>query len=152
MMREEAAERSGMHIVLEHTTVLAASCDEVWAVLADLSGWVDWNVVHPDPSRPMVAGGRTRLRLALRPGRVVTVPVRWEEVSPGRALSWSGGPHRLLHAHHGFELTPAGTGCRLRHHETFSGALSGPLLRVAEATLLARYREVNGALARRVGG
>ena len=54
MMREEAAERSGTHVVLEHTTVLAASCDEVWAVLADLSGWVDWNVVHPDPSRPMV--------------------------------------------------------------------------------------------------
>lgn len=137
---------------LEHITSIDASCDAVWAALVDLPSWPTWNVVHPDPAPPPVEGEGTRLRLQLRPGRGVTVSARWEVVRPGRALAWSGGVPRVFKAVHGFELTPEGEGCRLRHHETFSGALHRPAMRLVARTLLERYREVNDALARHVTG
>jgi len=137
---------------LQHTTSIDAPCDVVWAALIDLASWPAWNVVHPDPEQPPVVGARARLRLQLRPGLGVTVPARWVVVSPGRALVWSGGPARVFRAVHGFELIPDGEGCRLRHHETFSGALHRPAMRVLARTLVERYRHVNEALANHVKG
>jgi hypothetical protein len=136
---------------LEHTVTIDASPDAVWAVLVDTPQWPAWNVVVPD--RPPSEGETLRLRLQLPGGWAPSVPATWVEVRPGRALVWCGGPPALFHAVHGFELSPTEEGgCRLRHHETFSGALSGPALRLLERTLLARYAQVNAALKRRVEG
>lgn len=70
--------------------VCAASIPEVWARLADIPRWPDWNpacaAAHLDG--PLVAGARMRLRLIHPRGReFLTAPIV-TDIDDGATLAW----------------------------------------------------------------
>ncbi|MFE3458094.1 SRPBCC family protein [Nocardiopsis aegyptia] len=103
-----------------HERVVAGTPDEVWALLSRLGS-------DDDPVWPKAGGIAFRLPEGLRPGApVLHGPMRYtvNEVEPGRRLSFDPPASRrspLHRATHGFDLTPAGDGTRVRHTFTARG-------------------------------
>lgn len=97
----------------------------VWAVLADLPGWADWNPFITAIAGDLRPGGRIAATMAPQGRRPMTFRPTIRRVDPGRHLSWRG---RLLvpglfDGTHSFDLSPYGTGTRMVHAESFSGLL-----------------------------
>jgi hypothetical protein len=117
----------------------------VWAVLADLPGWTDWNPFITAIAGDLRPGGRITAAMAPQGRRAVTFRPTVQRVDVGRHLSWRG---RLLmpglfDGTHSFDLTPEGAGTRLTHAETFAG-LFVPL--VPAQQFAADFARMNAAL------
>jgi hypothetical protein len=122
---------------------------QVWAVLADLAAYPEWNPLFPQASGQLTVG--ERLTLASRPtvGRPMTIRPKLLAVQPGAELRWVSSLPGIIGGEHSFTLTAVGAGTRLVQSETFRGvlvALSGKTIAAAEADFAA----LNGALKQRV--
>ncbi len=116
------------HMVqIDVTAVSAAEPDTIYALLAEGSTWPTWSPIgsfeleRPGPTAPEGLGA---IRV-FRTGRTVS---REElvELVPGRRLSYrllSGLPLRGYRAD--VDLTPDGTGTRIRWHSTFRPRVPG---------------------------
>ncbi|WP_053617958.1 SRPBCC domain-containing protein [Nocardiopsis sp. NRRL B-16309] len=119
-----------------HERTVPGSPEQVWALLARLGS-------DDDPVWPKASGIAFRLPEGLRPGApVLHGPMRYtvNEVEPGRRLSFNAPASRrspLHRATHGFDLTPAGDGTRVRH--SFTGG--GLRLRLMWALFLGRKHD-----------
>lgn len=131
----------------EHTHRVNASPAEVWAVLCDLAGWPRWNSIHGRAPEGLSAGAPLRLTLFVA-GRSVPARAAICRYEPERALIWQGGVPGVFQAVHGFELQPDGDGCRVTHHESFTGLLVPLGLALLGSEQDAMYGRVNAALAR----
>jgi hypothetical protein len=140
------------------STELRASIDvdapagAVWAVLADLAAYPEWNpfIVRADGE---VAVGAT-LTLAMQPvgARRTTVRPTVLAVEPGRRLRWRGvlGLATLFAADHTFTLDDRPGGVRLTQAEVFSGLLVPLLARSLKSHTLPAFEAMNRALKQRV--
>lgn len=104
---------------------IGASPDQVWAILTNVAGWVDW--MEPITS--------ARLEGPLAPGSIIhwsvagvdisvaekDIPSKLVDVEPGRRLAWQGAAAGLTGTHV-WEFEPSSTGTKLTNSESIFGA------------------------------
>ncbi len=125
---------------------------EVWEVLAEIGRWSEWNSVMKGLTLrgPLQEGTRGKVMLNVGgPLGVRPIPVRLVTVREGRELAWVGGLPGVMVGRHGLRLEPRGQGTRFVHEETFTGALTPPLMRALGPRLLSGYRKFNEKLRER---
>lgn len=114
-------------MLVEATCLIDADREDVWAILADASGYADW-AVGMDVEGAIAEGGR--LRVSTESGRLAesatdNARVRVSGVRPPEAMTWTGGlPLRLLRGVRTFRLDPAGPG---RTRFTMREEIGGPI-------------------------
>ncbi len=106
-------------------TQIAASPEQVWAILADLASYPQWNPLFREASGQLSAGNRITLK-STRPvnGRTMTVKASVLAAEPARELRWRSSLPGLMTGEHSFTLTPAEGGTRLIQTEIYSGLLA----------------------------
>jgi hypothetical protein len=131
---------------------IEAPPDAVWAELADLTGYADWNPFIPSASGTLEPGERLSLRLQPPGGRALPIKPTVTEVVHGRVFEWLGhlGVPGLFDGRHRFELTATPQGTHLVQSESFSGVLVRPLRGFLDGGTLAGFRAMNEALRERV--
>ena len=111
---------------IQAVTEIAAPVETVWAELAAVSTYAEWNPFITALEGALVAGGRLKVRIVPPGGRPMTFRPTVVRVEVGRRLEWLG---RLLlpgvfDGRHSFELEDLGQGrTRLTQSEEFSGFL-----------------------------
>jgi hypothetical protein len=102
-----------------------ASPQQVWAVLADLASYPQWNPLFREASGQLTAGSTVTLK-TVRPGtrRVVTIKVKVLAAEPGAHLRWVSSIPGIITGEHSFTLTPADGGTQLVQAEIYRGLLS----------------------------
>ena len=107
------------------TTVIAAPPEQVWAVLADLASYPQWNPLFREASGQLSAGSRVTLKGA-HPvnGRLMTVKVQVLAAKPATELRWVSSLPGIMTGEHSFTLTPSDGGTRLVQTETYRGLLA----------------------------
>ena len=106
-------------------TQISASPQHVWAILADLASYPQWNPLFREASGQLTAGSTVTLK-AVRPGteRIMTVKVKVLAAEPGAQLRWVSSLPGIITGEHSFTLTPADGGTRLIQTETYRGLLA----------------------------
>ncbi|GAA2427313.1 SRPBCC domain-containing protein [Actinomadura vinacea] len=136
---------------LRHEIEIDAAPDRVWAVLADLRAYPEWNPFIISSEGEVRKGGKLTNKLSNKGGTMTFSPtVRVAE--PGRELRWLGrfGVPGVVDGEHYFTLEPIGDGTRTRlvQGETFTGVLvpfAGKALDVQDG-----FAAMNAALKARV--
>jgi hypothetical protein len=126
----------------------------VWAILADIDSWPEWNPFAK--ARGRLAVGE-RLEVEIRPPgqRPMTFRPTVVKLDPGVELRWLGhlGVPGIFDGTHGFRIEPAGAqSCRFAQFEAFKGVLAGPLLWLAGDATRRGFEAMNAALKARAEG
>ncbi len=127
---------------------------DVWAILADIDRWPEWNPFAKASGRLAVG---EKLHVEIRPPgkRAMTFRPTVVKLDPGAELRWLGhlGLPGLFDGEHGFHIEPEGDGrCRFHHFETFKGVLAGPLLWLVGDATRRGFEAMNLALKARAEG
>lgn len=134
--------------------VIPATPEKVWAVLADLGRYSEWNPLNTHAQGEARLGAKvamTFLNLAGKPGSVVNQTVTLVACEPGRELAWRGVVPLLFHGRHGFLLTPEGAGARVVQTEELWGLLPAMWGQAKlDRDFKPHYQAVDRALAARV--
>ncbi|MEV1007168.1 SRPBCC domain-containing protein [Streptomyces sp. NPDC049881] len=129
-----------------------ATPEEVWAVLADLSAYPEWNPYITEAEGVIEEDAGLRLLMHGESGDGTMTPTV-VTADPGRELLWRGsiGPGLLFDAEHRFTIEPLeGGGVRLTQSEDFTG-VAVPFYRgVLHGETLPQFEAMNEALAERV--
>lgn len=135
--------------VISHIDIAAAPKD-VYAVLADLGAYEEWNPFIIRGTGTFAVGERVSLRMSPQDGREMTFKPKVLAAEPGKELRWLGslGLPRIFDGEHAFVLqaTPAGT--RLTQSETFRGLLVPAFGKIIGRTQ-SDFALLNAALRRR---
>jgi len=129
------------------TTDIDAPPDAVWAVLADLASYPQWNPLFPKASGSLTAGRRITLTNRPSVGRAMTIRPKVLVAQPGAELRWTLSLPGIIGGEHSFTLTPAGHGTHLVQSETFRGLLVRFSKTIAAAE--ADYTALNQAIKQR---
>jgi hypothetical protein len=132
------------------TVDIAAPPERVWAVLADLAAYPEWNPFIRSASGKLSEGSRLTLRLVPAGGRAMTFRPTVLAARPGELLRWIG---RLIvpgifDGTHQFALEDLGGRTRLTQSETFRGLLV-PFTGKPIARTEASFQALNRALTER---
>ena len=130
-----------------------ATPDEVYAVIADVAAYPQWNPTMVETDGVGDLGEKLRLRMQPSEGRGMTFRPTVTAAEPGVAFEWLGhlGVPGLFDGRHRFELTDLGDGrTRLVHGERFSGLLVRALRRMLDQGTARDFELVNAAIAQRV--
>jgi len=126
----------------------------VWAVLADLPAYPEWNPFIEKIAGELRVGGKLDVRLQPVDERGITLHPTVLAAEPGRELRWLG--HLMVpgifDGEHRFQIEPAGPDrVRFTQSEGFGGILL-PLLwkKLRDGGTAKGFRAMNEALARRV--
>lgn len=130
---------------------IAASPQAVWAVLADLDSYGEWNPFIQSASGQLAEGATLTLRLVPSHGRAMTFRPRVLVAEPGVMLRWIG---RLIipgifDGTHQFALADVGGHTRVTQSETFRGILI-PFTGKTIAQTETEFNKLNQALKQRV--
>jgi hypothetical protein len=125
---------------------------EVWARLADLPSYADWNPFITSASGSVAVGERLTLRMQPTGGRAMTFRPTVTRAEPGAAFEWLGRlvVPGLFDGRHRFELTETGSGTHLVQSEQFSGLLVRFVRRSLDTGTRAGFEAMNEALRRQV--
>lgn len=139
-------------LTLTATIEIDASQDEVWAVLADLSSYHEWNPFIVSSRGDLEPGATLHNTMRDATGEMAFTPTVLT-VTPGRELRWLGsvGPGGIFDGEHRFLIEPVTADrVRLVQSEEFRGVLI-PFFRgrLLEHTL-PQFHAMNRALAERV--
>jgi hypothetical protein len=120
----------------------------VWAILADIDKWAEWNPFAKASGRLAVG---ERLDVEIRPpGRKPTsFRPTVVKLEPGRELRWLGhlGLPGIFDGEHGFRIAPENAGrCRFEQFEMFTGVMAGPILWLAGDATRRGFEAMNRAL------
>lgn len=138
-----------MHRIAE-TIDIAATPEQVWAVLTDFARYPEWNPFITSLSGQLAIGAKIRARIAPPGGRAMTFSFPLSVLEPGRALGWRG---RLLlpgifDGTHRFDLEAIPDGTRFTQSEEFRGLLV-PLTGRTLAKTADGFRALNQAIKQR---
>ena len=130
-------------------TEIAASPQQVWAVLTDLASYPEWNPLFREASGQLTAGARVTLK-SVHPanGRLMTVKVKVLAAEPATELRWASSLPGIITGEHSFTLTAAGNGTRLVQTETYRGLLARMSAKTLSATQAA-FQALNQAIKQR---
>lgn len=106
------------------TTQIAASPEQVWAVLADLASYPRWNPLFREASGQLGAGNKITLK-SVHPvnGRTMTVKVSVLAAEPSQGTTVEIQPARHHQRRAQLHPDPADGGTRLVQTENFRGLL-----------------------------
>jgi hypothetical protein len=129
------------------TVDIEATPERVWAVLADLAAYPEWNPFIRSACGELAEGARLTLRMVPEGGRAMTFRPTVLAARPGELLRWIGRLIRpgIFDGTHQFALEDLGGRTRLTQSETFQGLLvpfTGKTIARAEAG----FRALNRAL------
>ena len=129
---------------------IAAAPERVWAVLADLHAYPEWNPFIRSASGQLAVGARLTLRMVPTGGRAMTFRPTVLAARPGELLRWIGRlvVPGIFDGTHQFALEDLGGHTRLTQSETFRGVLvpfTGKTITQTEAS----FRALNQALKQR---
>src|SRR5215472_12054212 len=104
---------------------IAATPRQVWAVLADLDSYPQWNPFIRSASGRLAEGATLTLRLVPAQGRAMTFRPRVLAAQPGVLLRWIGRlvVPGIFDGTHQFALEDLDGHTRLTQSETFTGIL-----------------------------
>ncbi|MGO8894417.1 MAG: SRPBCC family protein [Streptosporangiaceae bacterium] len=104
------------------TIEIAAPPEQVWAVLADLASYPDWNPVFRKASGQLTPGNRITIT-STQPvtGHTMTVKVKVLTAEPAAELRWGSSVLGLMTGEHSFILSPTASGTQLVQTQTFRG-------------------------------
>jgi uncharacterized protein YndB with AHSA1/START domain len=109
----------------ESAATIAATPEEVWAVLVDGASWPSWDSGVEAVEGRIAPGETVKIRSSAAPGRAFAVRVTAFE--PPHRLEFSGGmPLGLFRGVRTYTLTPADEGTLFRMREEYTG----PMLRL----------------------
>jgi hypothetical protein len=101
---------------------IAATPENVWAVLADLAGYSQWHPVFRSVTGQLAVGSKLTIRTTVPPtGRAMTVKVKVVKVEPGTELRWVSKLLGLPISKRTFLLSPSDGGTLLVQAETYQG-------------------------------
>ncbi len=105
---------------------IAASPEQVWAVLTDFAKWSQWNRVMPGLEGELAEGNQVELKLALPGRRTSRQKPYLTRVVINQELRWYDQVFhpRIFASEHWFILNETHNGCRVSHGEQFAGWLS----------------------------
>lgn len=131
------------------TTQIAASPAHVWAVLADLPSYPQWNPLFREASGHLSAGSKITLK-STHPvnGRTMTVKAKVLAAEPAAELRWISSLPGIMTGEHSFTLTPADDGTRLVQTETYRGLLAHFSAKAA-SRFQASFQALNDAIKER---
>ena len=110
----------GLHIYTE--IEIDASPEAVYAALADLESYPEWNPYHVEVIGKAAVGEPLVVHISKPNGETPTVHPHMLRMEPKSELTWGGGMHGVFYGEHVFllEETPTG-GTHLIHKEDFTG-------------------------------
>jgi hypothetical protein len=105
------------------SSTIAASPDELWAILIDAAGYSRWDSGVEKVAGRIAPGETISVVSKANPGR--TFPVKVTEFEPGTRMVWSGGmPLGLFRGVRTFTLSPQdGGSTRFSVREEYTGPL-----------------------------
>jgi hypothetical protein len=132
------------------TVDIAATPQQVWAILADLDAYPQWNPFIRSASGQVAEGATLTLRLVPAQGRAMTFRPKVLAAEPGLLLRWIGRliMPGLFDGTHQFALEDMGGHTRLTQSETFRGVLVPVTGKIITQTK-ADFRALNQALKQR---
>jgi hypothetical protein len=133
---------------------IAASPDEVWAVLADFRRYAEWNPLNVWADGEANLGSRVRMRFVDAgggKGNVIAQTVMVTGCEPGNYLEWTGSVPLLFTGRHFFELVEENGHTLVRHGEDLSGLMPALFSDERIGRQRAAYEAMNLALEKRVG-
>jgi hypothetical protein len=139
---------------LQASIQIAATPQQVWAVLADLDAYHQWNPFITSSSGALRVGATLTNRMHDATGDTTFTPVV-QVVEPGRELRWLGrvGPGGLFDGQHTFTIKRLGPGRVLfTQREDFTGVLIPFFRHRLHADTLPQFRAMNAALAQQATG
>ena len=129
---------------------IAAAPERVWAVLADLHAYPEWNPFIRSASGQLAVGARLTLWMVPTGGRAMTFRPTVLAARPGELLRWIGRlvVPGIFDGTHQFALEDLGGHTRLTQSETFRGLLV-PFTGKTIARTEADFHALNRALKER---
>ena len=108
------------------TIEIAATPENVWAVLADLASYPDWHPMYLGVTGQLAAG-RTLTITTTHPatGRTMTAKVTVRTADPGTELQWVSKPLGVTISKRIFRLSPTADGTSLEQAGTYRGLGGG---------------------------
>jgi hypothetical protein len=101
---------------------IAATPENVWAVLADLASYPQWHPVFRSVTGRLAAGSKLTIRTTVpSTGRPMTVKVKVLTVEPGSELRWVSKLLGVTISKRRFLLRPSGGGTLLVQAGTYRG-------------------------------
>lgn len=142
------------NLLIDTDIHVAADPRLVWAILTDFGGYASWNPYIVQVEGRLVPGSELRLRSVHVPGKPFTDGVVKLVEADFPDMRWEGGhPDRsVLKGDHVFRCEDAGSGCRFRHFEAFSGISAERLLKDHGTRIVSNFRIFNAALKRAAEG
>ena len=125
-----------------------APVERVWAILADLPRYGEWNPFTPRVDGSLSVGKTVMLHVMLGRKPPMRTPEVVSEVEPGRRFSWGrGGSSRILRASRSQVVEPVGAG-RTRYvtADVFAGVLSPLVIAIYGKAVERGFRSVAEAL------
>jgi hypothetical protein len=139
--------------VLDSHIDINAPAQRVWEVLADFSGWGEWNPFIPSIEGELELGARLHLTVAPPDLKPMEFKPKVFVLRPGEEIVWGGSFLRwLFRGDHAISLEalPGGR-TRFRQRERFRGPMVLLMGKMFEPTAEG-YRQMNQALKERVEG
>jgi hypothetical protein len=142
------APRGPSGIKIEDRIGVQAPAEVIWEILANLSGWSDWNPLYPKVAGELRIGSRLTLTLALEgeaDQEIQPVIVDWVPLDQIHwRLSVGGGLVRTIRYIEIETLTE--TGCIVSNGEIFSGLLAGMVVKPRRGRIRRGFLAMNEAL------
>src|SRR5215831_9001559 len=131
------------------TVDIGVTAQQVWAVLADLDAYPQWNPFIRSASGRLAEGATLTLQLVPAQGRAMTFRPKVLAAEPGLLLRWISRliTPGIFDGTHQFALEDTGGRTRLTQSETFRGALVPFTSKIITRTE-ADFRALNEALKR----
>jgi hypothetical protein len=141
-----------MALHLETSIDIDAPPEAVWAVLADLPSYPDWNPFIRAAKGTLAPGERLDVEIQPERGRAMRFKPTVITAEPGRELRWLGKllVRGIFDGEHRFTIEPAGHGTRLVQAERFTGVLVPFLAKRLRRGTLPGFVLMNEALRARV--
>jgi hypothetical protein len=120
----------------------------VWAILADIDRWEQWNPFAKVRGR-LAVGERIEIELTPPGKKPMGFRPTITKLEPGREFRWLGhlGLAGIFDGEHGFRVDPQGArACRFEQFESFGGILAGPILWLAGDATRQGFEAMNRAL------
>lgn len=101
--------------------VIAASPEEIWAVLMDTKAYADWNPVFTNVEGQYIQGARVRNTVLDPDGKALEMTAEVRSLAAARELRQYGGIPGFITFDHRWILEPVDGGTRVIQHEVDRG-------------------------------
>lgn len=117
------AAMSGCSTISIRTAIeIDAPGEKVYAILADLEAYPEWNPYHRNVQGQFSEGAKLAVEVTRPDGKKISIPPHMLRITENQEITWGGGIRGVFYGEHSFILsTTESGGTLLQHNEDFSG-------------------------------